>query len=449
MPDALILGATLALAAAPYLAWPSRWNVLAHLGVAFWVVAFFVPVAVVGVTEAHPQPVVERLSWVLAWGAGAYVLGVILGSSISPARPHGIFARLQSWNFADTDPVARRTLAVGFVAILLLAVALLWMGFVPMFADDPFAAKFFRGEYGEAYRPVAPLYRAASGVLTVLLPLLLVYGVSAARGWRWRIGFVFGFLLMLGTLQREPAVTGVLLVLGVWLASRRRSGVFFLIAVAAYTAGALYYTVLSELSIIQTVDTGAQTFSETVALSAPDVADVLWFLGRWESYNEPLTFGRTFFGGVVPGNFQWNPGVWSLTLGNPNVDLESISSGCLRLPLPVWGLSSFGAVGVVAVPFLSGAFAGFLAKSVARVMPHLNSLIARLWAVVLYSAYWALLVEYVTVGYLTLVQFVVVYWACRGFRPPHQDLASPPHTRGTSSDHDPGRGGPPGARRLG
>ena len=416
--DVALLLSTFALSAGAYLAWPSRWNIPAHMAVAFWTVAFFVPIAVVDTPDAFPASTVNRFSSVLVIGAVAYVAGIILAVVVfAPMHATGIFARIAAWESIDEDRLARRTLAVALTSVLLLATAIVVMGFVPMFAPDPFAAKFFRGSYGAAYRPVAPLYRGASGLLAVFIPLILVYGLARPRKLKWRLAFLMALGLMLVTLQRGPAVTGVLLAVGAWLIQRRRTGIFIALVIFTYFVGALSYVALDWLGLITYETTPGVTIWNSVAASVPDIADNMYFLERWEHAGEPLTQGRTFFGGVVPGNYSWNPGVWTLTLGQAGIDISTISSGGLRLLLPVWGLVSFNGIGIIVVSFASGMLAGVLTRSVGLAMDSNPSFVGRIWCLVLYGVWWNTIVEFTTVGYLTVIQLVVLYWACSGFRP--------------------------------
>jgi len=122
---------------------------------------------------------------------------------------------------------------------------------------------------------------------------------------------------------------------------------------------------------------------ETIALGAPDVLDHLTFLKSFN--NTPLyTYGRTFYGGLIPGHYKWNPAVWSLMVSNPDGDLNEITSGGLRLPLPLWGYVSFSWTGVVLLSFFSGLINGYLIKAIKKMIKETQSIIVITVVILLY-----------------------------------------------------------------
>lgn len=419
------IGSALILACGTYIVWPSRWNVPAHMAVAFLIVAQVVPVAMLGSLDSQPRTLVVALLKVHALGALFFVLGIALGGT----RPHRERAQ-QRWrqmlSVDESRGVARRAgwgLSGGILALVL---AIVVMGFIPMFATDPLSAKFFRGSYGEAYAPVAPLYRAGTAMITLLIPAAAIYAATRRR-LGWAAGVIASLAVMVVTLQRGPAFSGILLALGVIMAARRRTGMYFVVLVASYVAGTLFYFLLGALGVesFEGNQLTSGSILATISATAPDVQDEFWFFSRWLAAGEPLTYGRTFFGGLVPGNNPWNPGVWTLTLGDPSIDVKTLASGGLRLPLPMWGLVSFGVVGVAMVSLLSGIFAGYFARLANYVIVAASDDVARVWLLTLYGTITAIFVSFYTLSYLDLVQLVALTWILRDAlgRGAPQDLA--------------------------
>lgn len=420
MIELQLLVAYFLLSCATYLVWPSRWNIPAHVALGFWVVAYLVPIGVVGTHRTFASSLTGEYADVLLVGAIAFTVGVVLGTGVAPRGTH-LFGRIARMRFAPGDEAVTRTALVTVAAIAVLLFAMLRMGFVPMFADDPLAAKFFRGAYGEAYRPVAIPYRIGTGLLPLLLPILAAFALRDRARARWLVLLGVALLLMLLTLQRGPAATGLLLFVGVLLAGRRRPLTLVATSVAVYVGGALFYVVLGWLGVVESPVAVGPGLSASVAASTPDVSDGLGFLQRWHQHGEPLAGGRTFLGGLVPGNFRWNPGVWTVALGDDSVRLQQLNTGGLRLAPPVWGLVSFGPVGVVLVPLVSGVLAGALTAQLRRALESATGLVARTWLFVTHAALAAVLVEFMTIGYIGVLQLVAGLWIIGWLRADRED----------------------------
>ena len=175
-------------------------------------------------------------------------------------------------------------------------------------------------------------------------------------------------------------------------------------AILTYVAGALFWALLSVFGL-QT-RAASDTLWLTIADSAPDVPDALSFLATWSRYGQPMTEGRTFWGGLIPGNFPWNPSVWSITLGNETVNIQEVASGGLRLPAPIWGLVSFGLLGVILVPLVSGLLGGFVTKRLAASVDTSDTLTAA-FSLTVYSAVMAVVSEYYVLTYMAVVQLAI------------------------------------------
>lgn len=426
----LICISSLFLAVGTYIVWPSRWNIPAHLALGFWFVSFLIPVALVGTYRSFDPRVVGLLAKAMTLGAFAFGVGILAGQVLMQPTRRGIFTRIATGGDIYRRSSAKAVAVAACAAILLLIYCIHRMGFIPMFAADPFAAKFFRGSYGVAYRPVATYYRAATSVLSLVLPLVAAYALTGKRRWAWRAIGAIALMLLVTTLQRGPAVSGLLLFAGVWFAARRQAKVFVIGVIGVYVGGTLFYAVLETLGILAGDTPNHDTsWLQTVAATAPDVSDALTFLTRWIGVGEPLTHGHTFVGGLVPGNYRWNPAVWSLTLGSQGIDVSQIRSGGLRLPLPIWGYTAFGWDGVLLVPFVSGILAGGLATRARHALQGSVDLVSRTWVLVFYQAATAVLPGFATVDYLDAFKLLALFVLAaplvfRAARPPNERVSS-------------------------
>lgn len=404
-----------------YLAWPSRWNVLAHTQLVFSVVAYVIPIYFLHVLDYLPSEALDLYFVVATIGLAFAVVGVLVGRVLgSEQRANALRARFPIGKPGHSEVLARRVRLLTWASIIGIAVSFAVMGFIPAFTPDPLTAKFFRGAYAEPYAPVAPLYRASTSILAVLLPLVALYAIKR-RELSWWFAVLGCLAVMLVGLQREPAVTGLLVLIGVALAARGRGLLlYFGILTAAYFAGGALYAILGNFGLggFATTDaTQSQVgFLAQVAGGAPDIRDHAKFLQSWLMYDPEPTYGRTFVGGLIPGNYQWNTSVWSLQVVNPGVPIERIASGGLRLPAPIWGLASFGWVGVAAVSFGYGFISGWISRLAARIIPNLSLSEALPW-MVLYLATMEVLPNFFRLSYLSVGQLIIVAWLMYSLRP--------------------------------
>lgn len=408
--DALILCASaFVFSCGTYLVWPSRWNIPAHTQIGFWFVSSVVPLYVVHSLRSADQASVHEYAHVMLVGAVAYVAFMFVGAVVrARGKKLNLLERVALSGYEADDSATKRTQFAITVGLVLLAYSLFRMGFVPMFAADPVLAKYFRGEYAARYQPVATYFRLGMSLLSLLIPAAAAYALTSSKRTLWRLLTLASLLVMLVTLQRGYAVSGVVLFLGVWLVNKGRAPLFVVIAIGTYVGGTMFYALLESLGMIS-LGSGGAPFWSTVAASAPDLTDALGFLTRWHAAGDPLTHGHTFYGGLIPSHYAWNPAVWDLTLGNTSVDINSIGSGGLRLPTPIWGLVSFGGTfGTCVVSGISGFFNGWLARAARDGMEMASTLMSRVWVIMLYSAMATVLGGFFIANYIAAIQLLTI-----------------------------------------
>ena len=357
---AINLFAYFVFTAGPFFVWFSRYNVPALTSIPFVVTAYLLPIWVVPFGDLYGQESVRLLTTINGVGSVAMLIGLVTGSrtrfslrvvnSCLPVISSDATLRRVSTNI-------RRVLLFGILGML---VCFVWTGVVPMFADDPFLAKFFKGPYKEKYDQIATLYRFSQFGLISLLPL----GVAIAleRHDKALGALVLGAMAVLAvSLTRAPVLEGLILYLTV-LATRSNKHTLQLLfgTILIYLAGSAIYIVLG---LVQ----GSESLAENLSFGAPDIIDHLSFLAGFD-LSKDMTYGLTFIGGLIPGNFKYNPAVYSLAISNPVADIAEISSGGFRMPPSIWGYASFAWPGVVLVPFLSGLVVGGAASLLKRRM---------------------------------------------------------------------------------
>lgn len=393
-----------------YVVWLNRWNIVAHTALAFSIIAYIIPIAFLGQLDGLSSEAIDLYYQVVAGGLLFAVIGVLVGA----AAAGGYDVDKLRARAAFDDPgvqakIRRRIMLLTAVSVLGVFVAFAGMGFIPALTPDPLTAKFFRGAYAAAYQPVAPIYRGATSILAVLLPVIFLYAMKLRSGRALVLAAAAVLALGLG-LMREPAVSGVLLLLGVYMGVKRKPWtLYFALLVSTYFAGGALYYLLALVGFGNfTGAPAAETTSllEQAAAGAPDIRDQITFLTAWLQRPE-YTYGLTWFGGMIPGNNPWNPSVWSLRVVNPTQDITTIASGGLRLPPPIWGMVSFGWPGVIAVSLVTGFVQGYLASVGKRIIPSSTVETSTYW-LVLYVALVEVLPAFFRFSYLSVLQLIII-----------------------------------------
>lgn len=333
------------------LIWPSRRNFIAWLAFPFFVVAYLIPLLAIDYGAIARADVLSKLTLINLLGAVSMVVGLFIGERIKikfPWRP--ILQRVRSG--IGPDDVVQRTFNVMFAACLLMTLCFLWMRMVPMFAEEPFVAKFFRGPYKEKYDQVSVFYRLSQAVMMTALPLAMVLFINL-RIKKLFLPVVWAVLLFAVALTRSLVGAGAVILIMAWASGTRlRFFVFLFTSTLIYCVGNIAYVILGI--------SGPSDFNilEEIASGASDILDHLVFLDAFDSSRD-LTYGLTFVGGLIPGNFIYNPSVFTLAIANGTNDVSELASGGYRLPVSIAGFVAFSWAGAIIVPMLSGAIYGF------------------------------------------------------------------------------------------
>ncbi len=346
-----------------YLVWPSRYNIMAHLNVGFIFIAYFVPSIILKDQKDFPENIVSLYTLILFAGAICYVLGLYFGFLLKPLR-------IANFSFItlDADVYKERIIKITrlflLVGIIGLGFGYLLMGFVPAFAADPVAAKFFRGIYQVPFY-VSIVYYSSYFILTTITPIAIVIWYTNKKKTLFLYGAGLAVTLMMVSLSRGPAFSGVVLALAIIMSFKSRRMFFLLIfmLISIYLLSSVFYFIVGVKDFAE-VGTGIKTdhiFWRVVAGGSIDIQDQLHFL-EFFNKNPIWTYGRTILGGLVPSHFAWNPAVYTLRVTNPGEKLNTLISGGLRLSPPMWGYVSFQWAGVIMFCFLSGIIKGILLK---------------------------------------------------------------------------------------
>ncbi len=377
-----------------YIIWPSRWNIPAHLALGFCVTAYIVPGLMTNVWDLFDERTNDLYFYINLVGATMVVAGLVVGSRII------IFKGLdRSWRRLYSSASIRmasirRAETVGLMAVIGMMAAYLIMGFIPMFAEDPFAAKQFKNQYFEPYYRAAYLFRGSFSSLLVAIPLLFTIWWIARRPKPLLIA-ISAVVLITISLARQSSAMGVITFIGLVAARTRLGSRWYLILTAIiFPLGSAGYLLLGLILGVESLTSiySLDSIADIIASGAPDIYDMLTFLNGFQDLNN-FTYGRTFFGGLIPGNYMWNPSVWSITYDNLGSDISEMITGGLRFTTALWGYCNFGWIGVVIVSFLSGLINGSLVRSL-KSMPMDQSLMASALVITIYMTLGKQLTEF-------------------------------------------------------
>jgi len=376
----LIFVALLIFTFAGYIVWPSRYNVIAHGSVAGGFISIFVPVVVLSVQDNYPQSIVDlyiKVLWVgLVFFLPAMIGGFVLGRQL-PTQFSFDVMDMEEYEDRVTK-ITKFFLIIGIVGLILSYAG---MGFMPVFAEEPIAAKLFRGQYQEPYLRVAILFRTSFFIVSTIVPIAcIIWYKYRSRFFLFLI--MAGVFLMVSSLQRSGAFSGIVFAFIVIMSfkSRLHFIILMIILVGVFISSSFFYYIVGVRSF-----EGGENIWQVIGASSPDIDDQLQFMVKFDE-NPIWTYGRTIYGGLIPGHYKWNPSVYSLSIIAPGRDVNEVASGGLRLPLPLWGYVSFQWMGVILFSALTGVLNGIFIGILKSWIIKYKSILIRATAIIAFAA---------------------------------------------------------------
>lgn len=365
-----------------YLVWFDKKNIFNHYYIGFCIVAYIIPLFVIDFSEFVDDKIINLYYKINVIGVIFFIIGILLGykwkrillvDAIMQFDLHNDIKK--SDNFHKTIIGIAKHIYV--ISLIVIIICFTYMGVLPIFAADPYAAKQFKGPYHIKYQHVALFYRTAKQFLQLLIPFLVIDFYNR-RKLITLFQIIVGVLLVFVSLSRGDTVTGILLSLSI-IITMTKSNTFFGIYLTLYI---LFFFIGSSFWVIATIffpNSGFSSYSEgqtifgAISSGAPDIYDHLTFLESFTQEHNPFTYGLTFIGGLIPFNFKYSPSSWTLYILNNTNDISDIASGGLRLPVSIWGYVSFGWIGVAVLPFLSAFFSGYIIRKIKLLIEQLKA----------------------------------------------------------------------------
>lgn len=400
---------------APYIFWPSRWNVPAHLNLGFCVTAYIVPGLFTDVWDFVTPATNELYAYINVTGAIALVFGMGMGFYSPCYRWLGRkIGSLKAENI-DVKAITKRAVTLAVAASIGICLAYAIMGFIPMFAADPLNAKQFKGDYFEPYQRAAYIFRFSFAVIVATLPVILtLWWYTKKRIYLW-LSMAMIFLLMI-SLARGASLNGVLMFAGVVAARKRLTGIMFVFFLAIiYPVGSASYLILGILTGIEKFGSvySLDSVASIVGSGTPDIIDQITFLEGFSQYS-PFTYGKTMVGGLVPSNYIWNPSVWTLTYDNIGADISDVMSGGLRLTIGLWGYSNFSWLGVILIPAISGFITGVFLRTL-RSFDFQSSVVSATLVLMFYTVIGKFFIDFYLLSIHSLPVIASILFICFGF----------------------------------
>ena len=381
-----------------------------HLGVGGSFVAIVVPAFILHVQDQYPQEIVDLYVQILLVGVLALLPGLILGFMMGKGRTTNFsFDIMASPDYELRVISLTKTLLTIGIAGLVISYAV--MGFIPLFAADPISAKLFRGPYQAPYLRVAVLYRASFFILSTIIPIAFIIWYKTKKPF-FLFSVIAVVVLMAMSLARSGAFSGIILALAIIMSfkSRFTFAVLMLMLIGIFIGSAFFYYIIG----IRTFDANVNIW-RVLNAGTPDIEDQLNFMIRFQE-SPVWTYGRTIYGGLIPGHYQWNPSVYTLNIVAPGIDINEVGSGGLRLPLPMWGYVSFKWIGVVLFSFVTGLMGGFFLQLLKNWIQKFDSIILRATAVVIFVTVFGNLVNFATFNMYFIPPIVVMLFYMYRFK---------------------------------
>ena len=337
-----------------FLIWPSKRNIPALIQIPFFISAILIPLIAIDHSIRFTDQEISTLTLINFLGASSLIFGIVTGKIL---KIHKYIFFIKFYNsiislIASNKNKITKLVVYLFTACLVLSFCYLYMGFIPILAEEPMTAKYFKGAYKSRYDDIAVLFRFFQSILFIAIPVSFLFLFQKIKSSNKLILILLCFwaiLMFVINLYRGPVLSGLILVASLFAAKSSIKTLFFITFITAlYCFGSLIFIFLG-------INEYPSNFSflNEVSKGQPDIQDHLIFLSKFITY-PTYSYGLTFFGALVPGNYEYNPAVYILNIVNPNSLIENIVSGGFRMTVYLHAFMAFSWIGTAFFSFLYG-----------------------------------------------------------------------------------------------
>lgn len=410
----------LALTCGQVLFWRRRDNVLGYVQGGIFLTTLLLPLYGTDFVERFDDDLVQVYANLLLLGGFSFLAGMCLGAPLGSTKRSN-----ERLTFAQPFPSAKlvqlitaRARMLAVVGVLSLSAGFLLLGYAPLLAKNPAAAKYGIGPYAEGFERGVLVYRFGLAMASVSLPVILAVFWRKRRLLDLGLSIALTFELLL-SLSRALAFSGILLVVVAVCIERRVRALFIMSMVAlVYIIGAL-----SNELLLPTPDNPG-SIAKRVAISTPDILDHLSFMRGFQIRGEQTSGWALIAAGLSVKKGYYDPSTYALRTVNGEANLENIPSGGLRLPAPLWGYVSFGYAGAAAWAFLAGFFTGWgtvrLRRLVTQTSDKEGASLNLTLAAVYYAGTFGVLSSFYFASSAMLLQFALALYLGRIFGAPER-----------------------------
>lgn len=260
--------------------------------------------------------------------------------------------------YFDTNNIDKVSLAgvpIAIITIVLFIVSFYGIGFIPIFAENPFAAKYMSGEYQDAYRAFAIPYRVALNLSNIAIILLIMdFFIRRKRAINIILVLII-IICLIFSMRRGIIVSGLISLVFSYMAyqSKFKFSLVVISYIIILTIGAA-----SNDIFLYTIGLRDNLDLTSILRGAPDIADQLFFLHHWINDYWNITWGLNYIGALIPYHSEYNLAV--ITLNVIGSVAGEVSSGGFRLPIPMIGYISFDWFGLIICSALFAYVSGII-----------------------------------------------------------------------------------------
>jgi len=271
----------------------------------------------------------------------------------------------------------QRVVTLTFWATAGLLLSFVIMGYIPLFAANPLAAKYAHDEYRAGYLRAAAILNPSFFILVSVLPLFIVICVERKR-LRYYFCLVLGIAATVALLRRGAIGIPLVVGSGILVAARRSRITFALylttIICAVWIGALANYLLYAYLSInVGHFDPG-EDVGQLIAAGRPEVSEDLLFFESFERQQTPFTLGAQFVGGLIPAQSlvmswiplaRYNSSFWAMGVlygTNDQEFIRNIAGAGPNVPVPISGYCAFGWIGAAVMSILTGFIVGYLTR---------------------------------------------------------------------------------------
>lgn len=269
-----------------------------------------------------------------------------------------VFRKIKSiYLFFDTDNIEKIChigFFIGLITILLFVISFYGIGFIPLFADNPFAAKYMSGEYQEAYRSFAIPYRLALNLSNIAI-ILLILDFFRKKKIKNIILVLLILICLIFTMRRGVIVSGLVSLVFSYMAYQTKWK--FLSTVLIYLVVVMLGSASNDI-FLYSIGLKDNLDLTSIFRGAPDIADQLFFLQHWINDYWNNTWGLNYLGALIPYHSEYNLAV--ITLNVIGETVGEVASGGFRLPIPIIGYIAFGWVGTIIISAMAAYIGGII-----------------------------------------------------------------------------------------